>query len=105
MVRETKRNNSEKRLTVDAEDYVWNAYWGESRILPYDHNDLVDQMIKIPVPIVTSMVFGVINLKKLFVTMFRMNMEKDQIKAAHLSGGLFVLDVDCEGLQETIFCG
>jgi hypothetical protein len=32
-------------------------------------------------------------------------MEEDQIKAAPLSGGLFVLDVDSEGLQETSFCG
>ena len=37
--------------------------------------------------------------------MSRLNMEKDQIKAAPLSDGLFVLDVDCEGMQETIFCG
>ena len=51
------------------------------------------------------MAFGGKILKKLFVTMSRLNMEKDQIKAASLSGGLFVLDVDCEGMQETIFCG
>ena len=62
-------------------------------------------MIEIPVPIVASMAFGGKILKKLFVTMSRLNMEKDQIKAAPLSGGLFVLDVDCEGMQETIFCG
>ena len=63
-------------------------------------------MIEIPVPMVASIAFGLKNLKKLFVTMSRLNMEKDQIKAAHLSGGLFVLDVDCEGsMQETICCG
>ena len=55
-------------------------------------------MIKIPVPMVASMAFGGKNLKKLFVTMSRLNMEKDQIKAAPLSGGLFVLDGDCEGM-------
>ena len=54
---------------------------------------------------VASMAFGGKNLKKLFVTTPLLNMEKDQIKAAPLSGGLFVLDVDCEGLQETSFCG
>ena len=61
-------------------------------------------MIKIPVPMVESVAFGGKNLKKLFVTTSRLNMEKDQIKAVPLSGGLFVLDVDCEGMQETIFC-
>ena len=49
--------------------------------------------------------FGGKNLNKLFVTTSRLNMEKDQIKAAPLSGGLFVLNVDCEGMQESTFCG
>ena len=62
-------------------------------------------MIEIPVPMVASMAFGGKNLKKLFVTTSRLNKEKDQIKAAPLPDGLFVLDVDCEGMQETIFCG
>ena len=105
MVREPRRDNYEKRLTVDAEGYIWNAHWGGSRISRYDHNDQVDQVIEIPVPMVASMAFGGKNLKKLFVTTSRLNMEKDQIKAAPLSGGLFVLDVDSEGLQETSFCG
>ena len=105
MAREPRRDNYEKRLTVDAEGYVWSAHCGGSRISGYDHNDQVDQVIEIPVPMVASMAFGGKNLKKLFVTMSRLNMEKDQIKAAPLSGGLFVLDVDCEGMQETIFCG
>ena len=45
------------------------------------------------------MAFGGKNLKKLFVTTSRLNMEKDQIKAAPLSGGLFVIDVECESMQ------
>ena len=92
-------------LTVDAEGYVWSTHWGGSRISRYDHNGHLDQVIEMPVPMVTSMAFGGKNLNKLFVTTARLNMEEDQIKAAPLSGGLFVLDVDCEGLQETSFCG
>ena len=92
-------------LTVDAEGYVWSAHWGGSRISRYDHNGHLDQVIEMPVPMVTSIAFGGKNLNKLFVTTARLNMEEDQIKAAPLSGGLFVLDVDSEGLQETSFCG
>ena len=103
MAREPRRDNYEKRLTVDAEGYVWSAHWGGSRTSSHDHNDWVDQVIEIPVPMVASMAFGGKNLKKLFVTTDRLNMEKDQIKVAYLSGGLFVLDVDCEGMQETTF--
>ena len=54
---------------------------------------------------VARIAFGGKNQKKLFVTTSQLNMEKDQIKAIPLSGGLFVLDVDCEGMQETTFCG
>ncbi|MCS5545722.1 MAG: SMP-30/gluconolactonase/LRE family protein [SAR324 cluster bacterium] len=64
MAREPRRDNYEKRLTVDAEGYVWSAHWGGSRISRYDHNDQVDQVIEIPVPMVASMVFGGKNQKK-----------------------------------------
>jgi len=104
MVREPRRDNYEKRLTVDTEGYVWSAHWGGSRISRYDHNDQVDQVIEIPDPMVASMAFGGKNLKKLFVTTSRLNMEKDQTKVSPLSGGLFVIDIDCEGMQETMFC-
>ena len=105
MVREPRRDNYEKLLTVDTEGYVWSAHWGGSRISLYDHNGHVDQVIEIPVTMVASMAFGGKNLKKLFVTTPWLNMEKDQIKAAPLSCCLCVLDVDCESMQETIFCG
>ncbi len=58
-----------------------------------------------PVPMVTSLAFGGKNLDKLFVTTARLSMTDAQIKAAPLSGGLFVLDVACKGLPETSFCG
>ena len=32
MVREQRRDNYEKRQTVDVEGYVWSAYWGGSRL-------------------------------------------------------------------------
>ena len=43
---------------IDAEGYVWSAHWGGSRISRYDHNGHVDQVIEMPVPMVTSMAFG-----------------------------------------------
>ena len=54
MVREPRCYNYEKRLTVDAEGYVWSAHWGGSRISRYNHNDQVDQVIEIPVPMVAK---------------------------------------------------
>ena len=92
-------------LTVDAEGYVWSAHWGGSRITRYDPNGRVDRVIEMPVPLVTSLAFGGPNLDKLFVTSARWDMTDDQIKAAPHSGGLFVLDVNCQGLPEVKFCG
>ena len=73
MVREPRLDNYEKSLTVDTKGYVWSAHCGGSRISRYDHNDQVDQVIEIPVPMVASMAFGGKNLKKLFVTTSRLN--------------------------------
>lgn len=92
-------------LTVDAEGYVWSAHWGGSRITRYDPNGQVDRVIEMPVPMVTSLAFGGKNLDRLFVTTARRMMTEEQIKAAPLSGGLFVLDVAREGLPETNFYG
>jgi sugar lactone lactonase YvrE len=62
-------------------------------------------VIEMPVPLVTSLAFGGKNLDKLFVTTARLSMTDAQIEAAPLSGGLFVVDVACQGVQETRFLG
>ena len=54
MLRETRRDNYKKLLNVDAEGYVWSAHLGGLRISRYDHNDQVDQVIEIPVPMVAA---------------------------------------------------
>ena len=58
MVRGPRRDHYEKRLTLDLEDYVLSMRWEGSRISRYDHNDHLDQVIEIPVPMVASMTFG-----------------------------------------------
>lgn len=92
-------------LTVDAEGYIWSAHWGGSRITRYNPNGQVDRVIEMPVPLVTSLAFGGQNLDKLYVTTARWDMTDNQIKTAPQSGGLFVLDIGCQGLPEVNFCG
>jgi sugar lactone lactonase YvrE len=92
-------------LTVDAEGYIWSAHWNGSRITRYDPNGKVNRVINMPVPNVTSLAFGGQKLDQLYVTTARLGLTEDQIKAAPLSGNLFVLDTGYQGLPETDFCG
>ena len=58
----------------------------------------VAEFIELPVPLVTSVAFGGLKLNKLFITTSLFKLRPEQIKAAPLSGGLFVLDAPNVGL-------
>jgi len=92
-------------LTVDAEGYVWSAHWQGWRITRYDPDGRIDRTIDLPVPNVTSLVFGGASLDQLYVTSARMGLTDGQIGEAPLSGSLFVVDTGICGLPETRFAG
>ena len=92
-------------LAVDAAGFVWSAHWAGGRITRYAPDGTVDRVIELPVPNVTSLAFGGHNLDRLFVTTARLGLSNEQLEAAPLSGGLFVLDVGVVGLPEAWFRG
>jgi len=92
-------------LAVDAAGFVWSAHWAGGRITRYSPDGTVDRVIELPVPNVTSLAFGGGNLDRLFVTTARLGLSDEQLGAAPLSGGLFVLDVGVVGLPEERFRG
>jgi sugar lactone lactonase YvrE len=92
-------------LAVDAAGFVWSAHWAGGRITRYSPDGAVDCVIELPVPNVTSLAFGGIDLDRLFVTTARLGLSDEQLEAAPLSGGLFVLDVGVSGLPESRFRG
>lgn len=91
--------------TVDAEGYVWSAHWAGWRITRYDPDGGIDRVVEMPVPNVTSLMFGGTNLDRLFVTTARLGMTEQEIGEAPLSGGLFAIDVGVRGLPETPYAG
>jgi sugar lactone lactonase YvrE len=90
-------------LCVDAEGFVWSAHWDGGRISRYDPDGIVERIIEMPVPQVTSLAFGGENLDQLYVTSARHNLSQTQLADAPLSGGLFMLYPDVKGLPEVPF--
>ena len=90
---------------VDAEGYLWNAQWNGYRVVRYRPDGTIDRIVNMPVMNPTCVAFGGKNLDILFVTTARYLMTPDQIEAEPLSGGLFALKVDVQGLNEPKFSG
>ena len=55
-------------LTVDKEGYIWLAHWGGGKITRFKPSGNVDYILKLPVPQVTSCVFGGPDMNILFIT-------------------------------------
>ena len=92
-------------LAVDVEGCVWSAHWDGSRITRYRPNGSIDRVILMPVPRPTSLAFGGDDLGKLYVTSASIGLSVEQLADSPLSGGLFEMDSDTQGLQVARFGG
>lgn len=92
-------------MTVDREGGVWSAHWGGWCITRYSPDGKVDRVIALPVPRPTSLAFGGDNLETLFVTSASIQLTRQQLNEAPLSGGLFALQPGARGLAEPRFAG
>jgi L-arabinonolactonase len=90
---------------VDAEGFLWNAQWNGYRVVRYRPDGTIDRIVDMPVMNPTCVAFGGKDLDILFVTTARYLMTPEQIEAEPLSGGLFAVKVDVQGLNEPKFCG
>ena len=92
-------------LCVDAEDHVWSAHWNGWRITRYRPDGTIERVIPMPVPLVTSLTFGGMDLDKLYITTASIGLNEKELAAAPLSGGLFELDTGIRGVPEPRFAG
>jgi sugar lactone lactonase YvrE len=76
-------------LTVDAEGFIWSAHWDGWRITRYDPDGVVERVIRVPVPRVTSLCFGGQWLDTLYITSAQIGLTREQLEGAPLSGALF----------------
>lgn len=92
-------------MTVDSEGCLWIAFWDGwciRRIAPTGER-LVE--IRTPVQRPTSVAFGGRDLKTLFFTSARRDLQGTELDAQPLAGGLFAARVGVQGIAERPFRG
>ena len=83
-------------LTVDAEGYVWTALAHTSLIVRYSPNGEMVQQIKFPTKDVTSLIFGGVDYKTIYVTSAGL---EDPIQD-NPAGAVFKINTDIKGKPE-----
>jgi len=92
-------------MTVDAEGGIWSCQWDGWRITRYTPDGRVDRVVELPVPRPTSVEFGGDDLSTLYITTASIDLSRDQLKQAPLSGSLFACRPGVRGLAEPRFAG
>jgi sugar lactone lactonase YvrE len=93
-------------MTSDLEGNLWIALWGGSRVLKW--NPLTGRKeaeIVIPAPHVSSCVFGGPRRDILFVTTARVGLDESALAQYPLSGALFQIQTQTEGMPTFAFAG
>jgi sugar lactone lactonase YvrE len=93
-------------MTSDAEGMLWVAMWGGAKLTRWD--PATGQLLaEIPFPAlnVSSCCFGGPDLTDLYITSARKDMNAGQLAKYPLSGGLFRLHTDIEGMPTFEFGG
>jgi L-arabinonolactonase len=89
-------------LTVDAEGYLWVAFWDGWRVVRFSPDGEIDREIKMPVQRPTSCIFGGPDLDILYVTSAREGLSEADMAGQPLAGGLFRIQTDVKGLPEPV---
>jgi sugar lactone lactonase YvrE len=92
-------------MTVDADGFVWSNLVGLGQIHRYDPQGKLERIVQLPVPRATDCTFGGPDLKTLYVTSARETMTPEQLAPAPLSGSLFAIDCEMQGLPPNSFSG
>lgn len=93
-------------MTSDMQGNLWVAMWGGAQITKWDPNtsQLLDQ-IPVPALNVTSCTFGGKNQNELYITSARKEMDESSLAQYPLTGGLFRLQTNVEGMPTFEFEG
>ncbi len=93
-------------MTSDAQGNLWIAMWGGAQVTKWNPNtgELLEQ---IPVPVIqpSSCTFGGKNMNELFITSARKGLNAAALNKYPLSGGVFRVGTNVEGLPAFEFAG
>lgn len=93
-------------MTSDTQGNLWVAMWGGAQVTKWNPNtgQLLEQ-IPVPAKNVSSCVFGGENRNELFITSARVGLDEDALKLYPLTGGVFRLETNVEGMPMFEFAG
>jgi sugar lactone lactonase YvrE/DNA-binding IclR family transcriptional regulator len=92
-------------LTVDAEGCIWSALWDGWCVRRFDPKGRVMRDLRVPVPRPTSVAFGGVGLKTLFITSARVRVPANILAEAPFSGGILAAEVGVAGRAAHLFAG
>lgn len=93
-------------MTVDEEGKLWVAHWGGFQVARWDPaSGKKLSSIRLPVPLVTSCVFGGDKRNELFITTARIGLSEEELKKYPLSGAVFRVTMDVTGVKTYAFGG
>ncbi|CAN5472677.1 SMP-30/gluconolactonase/LRE family protein [soil metagenome] len=91
---------------IDAEDFLWNAQWGGSRLVRYAPDGKVDRILSVPALQPSCVAFGGANLDELFISSAREDIPQEALRRRPDEGGLFhSVMAGIRGLPESRFAG
>jgi len=76
-------------ICVDAEDHLWVAVWGSGEVRRFAPTGLLDEVITVPAPHVSSVAFAGPRLDTLIITTATQDLNERQMSDHPLSGQLF----------------
>lgn len=88
---------------VDADDHLWNAQWGGSRVVRYAPNGTKDFVLTMPVSQATCVAFGGDDYSIIAVTSARIGLSDEARQAQPDAGNLFIFKTEFTGLPESRF--
>ena len=86
-------------MTSDTQGNLWIAMWGGAKMTKWNPNtgELLEQ-IPVPAMNVSSCVFGGKNMNELYITSARKGMDETALMQYPLTGGVFRLETNVEGI-------
>lgn len=93
-------------MTSDVQGNLWIAMWGGAQVTKWDpHTGQLLEQIPVAAKNVSSCVFGGTNLNELYITSARKGLDEAALKQYPLTGGLFRLQTNVEGMPTFEFAG
>jgi sugar lactone lactonase YvrE len=93
-------------MTSDRHGNLWIAMWGGAQVTKWNPNtgELLEQ-IPVPAKNVSSCIFGGKNLNELYLTSARKGLDAETLAEYPLTGGVFRLETNVEGMPTFEFSG